>query len=112
MAVETGDSAKIELSGSATLVAGRIHIVFTPDQAAIIESGSGYAVYLTLNSDNDQIYATAKTPTGFDVVSASGSMSDSSFDWIVMAVRVGYGTTVATATPSVTSDSTVPAKND
>ncbi|MCJ7739026.1 MAG: hypothetical protein MUQ10_17220 [Anaerolineae bacterium] len=59
--------------------------------AKTVDLGIGYHVFLTPLGDCNGLYVTNKTDTGFEVRELGGGLSSVSFDYRIMAHRLGYG---------------------
>lgn len=79
--------------GSATLVDGQATVPFEAIFAQTVNLGEEYHVFVTpLSQEPVWLYITAKTADGFTVrgVTLDGRPATCSFDWRVMAKRLGY----------------------
>ncbi|MGA2136156.1 MAG: hypothetical protein ABSH50_28025 [Bryobacteraceae bacterium] len=72
-----------QFSGGAAQVAG------DPAFASTINTGATYRVFLTPNGDCKGLYVTSKTAGGFEVRELGGGTSSVSFDYRIVAKRLG-----------------------
>jgi hypothetical protein len=75
----------IEDVGFATLANGRAAVRLDPAFASTIDGRSPYAVFLSPEGENDGLYVTAKTTTGFLVREGHGGKSTLPFSYRIVA---------------------------
>lgn len=79
----------LEDFGSATLVDGVATVTIDPVFAEMINTSVDYHVFFTPLGDCNGLYVADKGPTGFTVMELGGGASAISFDWRLVAKRVG-----------------------
>jgi hypothetical protein len=86
----TGANAEVVLSGSLKLEAGHGRIIFAKEQKDVMAVGVPYRVNVTMTDSSNGVYVSGKSTDGFDVIETMGGASGATFDWMVIARRVGY----------------------
>ena len=76
--------------GSGQLSAGSAVIALEPTFAATVNSNADYHVFLTPNGNSQGLYVASKTATSFEVREQGGGKSNISFDYRIVARRIGY----------------------
>jgi hypothetical protein len=76
--------------GSGQLSGGHAQIPLEPAFASTINTGEAYRVFLTPNGDSKGLYVAGKTAAGFEVREQGGGTSNISFDYRIVAKRLGY----------------------
>jgi hypothetical protein len=88
-----GTGVWVEDVGTATLVEGELTVAYDPIFAQTVNLQQDYQVFVTALSDQPVLlYVSAKTPTGFTVrgVTLDGKPASCSFDYRIVAQRLGY----------------------
>jgi len=76
--------------GTATLVDGVAVVSIEPIFAETVNLEEGYHVFLTPLGDCQGLYVAAKTPTSFEVRELGGGKANISFDYRIVAKRLGH----------------------
>jgi hypothetical protein len=76
--------------GTAALADGRAVVAIEPLFAKTVNLRVEYHVFLTPLGDCQGLYVAAKTPTSFEVRELGGGKADVSFDYRIVAKRLGY----------------------
>jgi hypothetical protein len=79
-----------EDAGSAQLSRGSATVILDPSFAQTVNTGVEYHVFLTPNGDCKGLYVSQKSAGSFEVHELGGGASSVSFDYRIMAKRVGY----------------------
>jgi hypothetical protein len=91
-----GTEVWFEDIGTAVLTGGEATVTLDPAFAQTVDLAAGYQVFVTPMSDQPAVlYVTAKTPASFTVrgVTLDGEAATASFDYRVVAHRLGYEAT-------------------
>jgi len=81
-------TSEFVFSSSSQLLSGEARIIFDQATKDIIDFAKALKINVTLTSgDGNGVYVSAKTEDGFIVKELKSGMSNSSFDWIVVAQR-------------------------
>ncbi len=86
----SSQNVTVTLYGTGHLESGSALVVFTQEQKDVMAVGSPYNVTVTLTGDAKGVYVPSKTSAGFAVTELDGGASSATFDWTVIARRVGY----------------------
>lgn len=101
-----GTEVWFEDIGTAALIEGEATVILDPAFAQTVELAAGYQVFVTPMSDQPAVlYVTAKTPASFTVrgVTLAGQAATASFDYRVVAHRLGYESARMEAAAAATS---------
>lgn len=79
-----------EDAGSGQLTNGSARVTLDPAFASTVNTGVEYHVFLTPNGDCQGLYVSQKSATSFEVHELGGGHSSISFDYRIMAKRIGY----------------------
>jgi len=79
-----------EDAGSGQLSNGSAVVALDPTFAQIVNAGVEYHVFLTPNGDCKGLYVTHKSAASFEVHELGGGASSITFDYRIMAKRMGY----------------------
>ena len=83
-------NVEVNFSGNAKLEAGHVRVQFSTEQKAVMATSVAYRVIVTPTDNSNGIFIPVKDSEGFDVTELDGGKSGASFDWMVIARRVGY----------------------
>jgi hypothetical protein len=76
--------------GSGQLSGGHAQIALDPAFASTVNTGAAYHVFLTPRGECEGLYIGATTASGFEVRELHNGTSDISFDYRIVAKRIGY----------------------
>jgi hypothetical protein len=97
---------EIIISGSATLVQGRLSIDFPADIRSAVSEDIALVVTVTPTSECNGVFISKKSTHGFEVKELMSGKSNATFDWIAIARAKGYEDRIYTA-PLVKKSQTV-----